>query len=127
MNDRTFDALGFSPSYSCQPDPELPGDGDWRCPVYGFGRDGRIAAGPFRSRGGPPLIARFEHADGAHWVGLFEAGGLDGIDGVFACPDPDSAVVVCGGQAYLVDVAAPDRTTGSVLPRSPTSAALART
>src|ERR1700728_3218797 len=91
MNYRSFEALGFSPSYSCQPDPELPGDGDWRCPVHGFGRDGRIAAGPLRSRGGAPLIARFELADRAQWVGLFEAGGLGGIDGVFACPDPDSA------------------------------------
>jgi len=44
MNHRSFDTLGLSPSYSCQPDPELPGDGDWRCPVHGFGRDGSIAA-----------------------------------------------------------------------------------
>jgi hypothetical protein len=90
MNHRTFDALGFSPSYSCQPDPELPGDGDWRCPVHGFRRDGSIAAGPFRSRWGTPLVARFELAEGTQWVGLFEAGGLGGLDGVFACPDPAS-------------------------------------
>lgn len=112
MTHRSFDALGFSPSYSCQPDPELPGDGDWRCPVHGFGRDGSIAVEPFRSRWGTPLAARFELADGTQWAGLFEAGGLGGIDGIFACPGPDQAVAVCDGQAYLIDVTAPARTTG---------------
>jgi len=110
MNHRTFDALGFSPSYSCQPDPELPGDGDWRCPVHGFRRDGSIAE-PFRSRWGTPLVVRFELPDGTQWVGLFEAGGLGGIDGLFACPDPSGAIAICDGQACLIDVAAPARTT----------------
>src|SRR5260370_32218936 len=91
MNHRTFDALGFSPSYSCQPDPELPGDGDWRCPVHGFRRDGSIAE-PFRSRWGTPLVVRFELPDGTQRVGLFEAGGLGGIAGLFASPDPSGPV-----------------------------------
>src|SRR6266536_513142 len=30
---------------------------------------------------------------------------------VFACPNPTEALVVCDGQAYLVDVTAPTRTT----------------
>src|SRR5712664_2809487 len=93
-----------------KPDPELPGDGDWRCPVHGFRRDGSIAE-PFRSRWGTPLVVRFELPDGTQWAGLFEAGGLGGIDGLFACPDPSGAIAICDGQAYLIDVAAPSRTT----------------
>jgi hypothetical protein len=103
---RTFSTLGFKTSYSCETDPEFPAAGDWGCPSHGFARDGQ-ATDPFRSRWGAPLIARFHLADGAEWVGLFEAGGMSGIDGVFACPAPGSALVVCDGQAYLVDVTIP--------------------
>src|ERR1700722_11900618 len=109
MNHRSFEAFGFSPSYSCQPDPELPGDGNWRCPVHCFRRDGSLTAEPFRSRWGTPLAARFELADGTQWAGLFEAGGLGGIDGIFAGPRPDQAVAVCEGQDSLIDVTAPPR------------------
>lgn len=106
MTDRTFNTLGFETAYSCEVDPELPPAGEWDCPSYGFGRDG-LAMEPFRSRWGTPLIARFRPADGAEWAGLFEAGGAGGIDGVFACPQPASALIVCVGQAYLVDVTVP--------------------
>lgn len=74
MSTRTFDTLGFSPTYSCQSDPELPGDGDWGCPVHGFRRDGGLTSGQFRSRWGTARIARFTLADATTWVGLFEAG-----------------------------------------------------
>jgi hypothetical protein len=106
MTPRNFSSLGFAPSYVCEPDPELPGDGNWDCPAYGFHRDGP-ARGPFRSRWGTPLIARFTLADGQMWVGSFEAGGTGGIDGIYACPDPSAALIVCDGQGYYTQVTAP--------------------
>jgi hypothetical protein len=49
---------------------------------------------------------------GTHqWVGSFEAGGMHALTGVFACPRPTDALVACDGQAYLVDVTTPARTT----------------
>ena len=74
---------------------------------------------------GTPLAARFELADGTQWAGLFEAGGLGGIDGIFACPGPDQAVAVCDGQAYLIAVTAPAGRRESILHPSGESAVLA--
>ncbi|MDA8322945.1 MAG: hypothetical protein M0030_24495 [Actinomycetota bacterium] len=108
---RAFRTLEFAPAYSCEIDPELPGAGDWGHPVHHFYRDGRSTSEAFRSRWGTPLIARFTPPVGDTWIGMFEAGGLGGIDGAFACPDPLAALVICDGQAYLVDVQAPDDAT----------------
>jgi hypothetical protein len=106
---RRFDTLGFSPAYSCQVDPEFPGSGDWGDPQYRFQSDGP-ASEPFHSWLGAPLIARFSPAGAGRWVGFFEAGSdRDDAGGVFACPTPTQALVVSGGQAYLVDVTAPSR------------------
>src|SRR5215472_14466662 len=113
MTPRTFTSFGFAPSYTCEPDPELPGTGEWDCPAYGFQLTG-LAEGPFRSRWGTPLIARFTLNDGQTWVGSFEAGGMGGIygiDGIYACPDPSAALIVCSGQAYYTPVTAPARCT----------------
>jgi hypothetical protein len=110
MTLRTFTSFGFVPSYTCEPDPELPGTGEWGCPTYGFQRTG-LAEGPFRSRWGTPLIARFTLASGQTWVGSFEAGGMGGTDGIYACPDPSAALVVCDGQGYYIPVTAPARCT----------------
>jgi hypothetical protein len=110
MTTRRFDTLGFAPAYTCQVDPELPGAGQWGWPDYGFHRDG-VAAEPFRSRWGTPLVVRIATAGTRQWVGSFEAGGMGTLTGVFACPNPTEALVVCDGQAYLVDVTAPTRTT----------------
>ena len=107
---RAFHTLGFAPAYSCQVDPELPGNGDWGCPVYGFSRDGSRAAEPFRSRWGTPIIVRFTLPDASTWIGMFEAG-PGGLDGAFACPSPLTALIACDGQAYLIEVTAPGRTT----------------
>lgn len=107
---REFATLGFSPDYTCELDPELPGDGRWGCPVYRFRRDGIAAGELFRSRWGTPLIARFTPVGHSTWTGMFEAGGSGGIDGAFACPAPSAALAVCEGQAYLVDVHHPDAT-----------------
>jgi hypothetical protein len=107
---RPYRLLGFSPAYSCHVDPELPGDGDWGCPVHGFDRDGGRASEPFHSRWGAPMIVRFTLSSGGTWIGIFEAGGLGGVDGVFACPNPVEAMVICDGRAYLVDVSKPEGT-----------------
>jgi hypothetical protein len=108
---RAFQTLEFAPSYSCEVDPELPGTGDWGCPVHHFYRDGHSTSEPFHSRWGAPLIARFTPPVGDTWIGMFDAGGLGGIDGAFACPDPLAGLVICDGQAYLVHVEAPDNVT----------------
>lgn len=110
MTERAFDTLGFTPAYACEVDPELPGTGQWGYPHYGFGRDGR-AAEPFRSRWGTPLLVRVAVTGTPRWVGSFEAGGMRALTGVFACPRPTDALVVCDGQSYLVDVTAPSHTT----------------
>jgi hypothetical protein len=110
MAQRRFDTLGFAPAYACQVDPELPGTGQWDCPHYGFHRDGG-ATEPFRSRWGTPVIVRVTLPGTGQWVGSFEAGGMHALTGVFACPRPTDALVVCDGQPYLVDVTAPTRTT----------------
>lgn len=110
MAQRRFDTLGFAPLYACQVDPELPGTGQWDCPHYGFHRDGG-ATEPFRSRWGTPVIVRVTLPGTGQWVGSFEAGGMHALTGVFACPRPSDALVVCDGQPYLVDVTAPTRTT----------------
>lgn len=107
---REFDALEFAPAYTCEIDPELPGDGRWGCAVHSFRCVGSAESEPSRSRPGTPLIARFARAGQKLWIGMFEAGGAGGIDGAFACPAPSAALAVCDGQAYLVDVQHPDRT-----------------
>lgn len=107
---RRFDVLGFTPAYTCEVDPEFPGTGDWGCPHYGFDRNGPTTE-PFRSRCGTPLIVWFHPAGQGPWVGSFEAGGMHALTGVFACPNPNGALIVCDGQPYLVDVTAPVRST----------------
>ena len=111
VSPRRFETLGFAPAYACELDPEFPGTGDWGCPQYTFHRDGPTT-GPFRSRGGAPLFVRVDVEPAGRWVGAFESGG-DWYDltSVFACPHPTQALVVCGGQPYLVEVAAPAQST----------------
>ncbi|HEX8863208.1 MAG TPA: hypothetical protein VGC06_29775 [Actinomycetes bacterium] len=70
-----------------------------------------MVAEPFRSRWGTPLVVRVAIADDSRWVGSFEAGGMRALTGVFACPNPIQALVVCDGRPYLVDVTAPTRAT----------------
>lgn len=110
MTTRRFNTLGFTPTYTCEVDPEFPGAGQWGCTHYGFHHDG-VVAEPFRSRWGTPLVVRIAIADDSHWIGSFEAGGMRALTGVFACPNPTQALVVCDGRPYLVDVTAPTRTT----------------
>jgi hypothetical protein len=101
-----FDSLGFDPAWSVEFEPEFLGDGDWRCPVFGFNLDGRLVE-PFESRWGTPIVVSVEPSVGDRWVGMFAAGSMRGLRGVFACPDPRDLGVVCEGAAYLVDAFAP--------------------
>lgn len=101
-----FDRLGFSAAFEAEPDPEFPADGDWRRPVYAFDRDGSLQA-EFVSRWGPPRIVRVQPASSPEWIGMFPAGGLGGVSGVFATPSPDRLCVVADGLAYLVRVDSP--------------------
>ncbi len=104
MNHRSFDALGFSPSYSCQPDPELPGDG------AGAARStasAAMAASP-QNRSGPAGAPCWPPA--SSWPtarsgpACSRPAGSAGSTGNLARPGPDQAVAVCDGQAYLIDV-----------------------
>lgn len=61
----------------------------------------------FDSPWGTPIIVRVTPADGKQWIGKFQAGGLGGVTGCFACPSPTDLCVVADGLAYLVNVTAP--------------------
>src|SRR5439155_18309383 len=102
-----FERFHFRPRYKLEVDPEFPGDGQWGCPVFGFDRDGRIME-RFASRWGAPLTVRVQ-APSQVWVGMFAAGGLGGLRGVFACPSPSGLCAVVDGEAYLVEVDHPER------------------
>lgn len=103
----TNDGFAFVSAFSIVIDPEFPGNGVWDCPTFGFDRDGRVVE-DFYSGWGSPMVVRFERQEGEGWVGMFSAGGLGGISGVFSCPSPDRVLVVAGGLAYFVDVSRPD-------------------
>lgn len=106
MAEVRLERFDFDPWYSLQADPEFPGDGHWPCPVFGFGRDGAVDA-EFQSRWGTPAVYLIETREGAKWVGMFAAGGLGGVTGVFACPANQMLCIVVDGLAYLVNVEAP--------------------
>lgn len=100
---------GFEPAYEIEIDPEFAPDGEWSCPVFAFDRVGRLVD-DFVSRWGTPIVVRVRPGTAAEWVGQFPAGGLVGVDGVFACPAPTQMCVVVDGLAFLVDVGAPAQT-----------------
>lgn len=101
-----FDSLGFGSAYEIEADPEFPANGTWSCPLFAYDRDGRVRP-EFVSRWGAPRIVRVQPANGAEWVGMFPAGGLGGISGVFATPSPERLCVLVDGLAYLVRADAP--------------------
>lgn len=98
----SFHAGDFDAAFTVEIDPEFPGDGDWKCPVVGFDRDG-AAMDVFDSRWGTPFIIRIEPEEGDPWVAMFAAGGLGSLRAVFATPNPSALVVVADGLAYLID------------------------
>jgi hypothetical protein len=101
-----METFGFHPTYSVELDPEFPGDGDWKRPVYGFDRSGTIVD-PFRSPWGTPLLVAVEPGGGSPWVGMFQAGGLGGVTAAYSCPRHTDLCVVAEGQAYIVGVTNP--------------------
>ena len=105
----SFHAGDFEPAFTVEIDPEFPGDGDWKCRVVGFDRDG-AAMEEFDSRWGTPFVIRIEPEDGEPWVAMFAAGDLGSLRGAYATPNSGALVVVADGFAYLVDVEGP---TGS--------------
>ena len=82
-----FDALGFAPAYEVQADPEFPPNGTWSCQLFAYDRDGCVQPESV-SRWGAPRIVHVQPANATEWVGVFPAGGLGGISGVFATPSP---------------------------------------
>jgi hypothetical protein len=110
---RMFHRLDFEPAYGAEIDPEFPAGGEWPCPVFGFDRDGHCVGEEFVSRWGAPLVVHVVPAGRREWIGMFPAGGLGGIDGVFAGPGPTQMCAVVDGSAYLVSVDMP--TAGAVI------------
>lgn len=107
MTVRTFETGDFEASYTVEVDPQFPGDGDWRCQVVAFDRDGNVIP-QVDSRWGAPLVLRIQPAAGESWVGMFAAGGVGlPIHGAFATPAPDLIAVVVDGLAYLADTRTP--------------------
>jgi hypothetical protein len=104
---RKFQRLGFETAYGVEVDAEFPSSGDWPCPVFSFDRDGRVCE-EFVSRWGAPLVVRVTPVGGTDWVGMFPAGGLGGVDDVFAGPGRAQMCAVVDGLAYLVRVDAPE-------------------
>jgi hypothetical protein len=80
-----FERFQFRPAYATEVNPEFPGNGDWGVPVFGFGRDGQVSE-TFESRWGAPLLVRVTRDSSEKWIGMFAAGGVAGVTGVFACP-----------------------------------------
>ncbi len=98
-----FEFWKFDPAYSLVTESEFPGSGTWSEPVYNFDRSGQLISDP-ATRWGPPLTIEFHPDASPRWVGVFAAGGLGGLTGVYACPSRTQVAVVVDGLAYLVDV-----------------------
>jgi hypothetical protein len=103
---RGIDRACFQPAYEVTVDPEFPADGEWPNPVYAFDREGHVQS-DFVSRWGAPRIVQVQATDSPEWVGMFPAGGLGGVSGVYATPSPRSLCVLVDGEAYVVRVDAP--------------------
>src|SRR5436190_899347 len=97
-------------AYAVEVDPEFPANGSWGCDVYAFDRDGTIVS-EFVARWSAPTLVRVTPAHGNEWVGMYPAGGLGSLRGVYATPSPGTVCVVVGGAAYLTDVDRPGEST----------------
>src|SRR3990172_942360 len=78
----TFERGQFNPTYALVTEPEYPGCGTWRYPFFSFGRSGELSAEP-QTRWGAPLIVELHPSDSPPWIGMFAAGGLGGLTGVY--------------------------------------------
>jgi hypothetical protein len=100
-----LERFDFHPVYEIEVNPEFPPDGDWRAPAFFFDGKSTVSQSPGDSRWGAPLVIRAT-VDQERWVGTFTAG-IDGVQGVFATPDPRRVCCVVAGLAYVVDVKDP--------------------
>lgn len=100
---RGFQRFHFTPSFEAIVDPEFPGDGNWGCPVHGFCRDGE-ATERFDSVWGSPLVVEVLPFGGGRWVGHYASGGLGGVSGVFATPNPSQLGVATDGLISFTSV-----------------------
>ena len=101
-----FEPWEFSPAYRVVPEPEFPGSGTWRDPLFCFDRSGALTSEP-ATRWGAPLTIEVHPVGSPAWVGSFASGGLGGISALSACPSPPQLVVVADGLAYLVEAGSP--------------------
>jgi hypothetical protein len=106
VTDGVVDGFSFPTAFSFEIDPEFPGNGEWDCPVFNYGRDGRVEP-TLESRWGTPMVLRVSPDAAAPWVGMFAAGGLGGVRAVIGCPSPTSICVLADGLAYVVNVEQP--------------------
>lgn len=102
-----FERATFHPAYDVAVDVEFPGDGRWPSPVYAFDRQGRLQP-DLVSRWGAPCILEVRPVVSPHWIGMFPAGGLGGVTGVYATPSPRHMCVLVEGTAFVVQVDAPN-------------------
>ena len=111
VDPRVGSGTGFDAerAYAVEVDPEFPAKGTWDCDVYAFDRDGMVVP-EFVARWGAPTLVQVTPKHGTEWVGMYPAGGLGALRGVYATPSPNTLCVVVGGAAYLTDV---DRPSGS--------------
>jgi hypothetical protein len=56
---------------------------------------------------GPPFVVLIDPDGGQHWVAMLEAGGLGGLRGAFATPEPHLLAVVVDGLTSLLDARSP--------------------
>ena len=111
---KAFERFTFATAYSVEVDPEYPGDGAWLQPTFAFDRDG-IVVPDLHSPWGAPRTVRVVPDDATEWVGMFPAGGLGTVHGVYATPSPRALCVVVEGLAYLVQADAPQEGANVVL------------
>jgi hypothetical protein len=98
-----FETGGFALAYDVEVDEDA-------APTHCFGRNGRhVNDFDFDERWGSPLVVRISPRSASPWVGMFAAGGLGVIRGLYASPSPHVCCVVNDGLAFLVDVNAPDQ------------------
>lgn len=109
MSTLRFETFSFPRAYEVTLEPESPGNGEWGARCFCFGRAGRhIEEFEFESRWGTPLIARMTPRSSAEWVGMFAAGGLGVVRGVYACPSPTDVCVIVDGLAFHLNVSSPE-------------------
>jgi len=124
QRDGEFERFDFTPAYDVGVDPEFPGSGNWAKEVYAFNRDGHRVQ-EFLSNWGAPRVFEVRPHDSDPWIGMLPHGGLGGLSGAFAMPNPSQTCLTAGGLALVMDVDHPERepTLASVWAQQATASA----